>query len=193
MGGLPMKAWFNVLFSITFVTALVFFINGCVAYEAARDERSIGRFVDDKNIAMQVKYRLLKDEKVKGLDISVYSYLGKVYLVGAIEDPSQGQRAEGIAREVEGVKTVTSYFLDKKNRTTGMKVDDSTISTKVRSKLIQDEDIKSTQIDVKTLMGHVILLGVVASERDKATAINHAKSVNYVRKVKSFIIVWRGE
>jgi osmotically-inducible protein OsmY len=38
-------------------------------------------------------------------------------------------------------------------------------------------------------MGHVVLLGIVGSERERERIIDHAKMVKYVRKVKSFIRV----
>jgi hyperosmotically inducible protein len=69
-------------------------------------------------------------------------------------------------------------------------VDDTTITAKVKSKLVEDEDIKSTQIEVKTVFGHVVLLGIVGSHRERDKAIAHAKSVEYVKKVKSFITIW---
>ena len=67
-----MKTWVNMALVLALTVWMGTFFTGCTVYDAARDERSIGTFADDKNITAKVKYRLLKDETVKGLDISVY-------------------------------------------------------------------------------------------------------------------------
>ena len=62
--------------------SLAFGLYGCAVYSTARDERTLGTIVDDKTLESKIKYRLLKDEAVKGLDIAVYSYMGHIFLVG---------------------------------------------------------------------------------------------------------------
>ena len=184
-----MKTWVNMALVLALTVWMGTFFTGCTVYDAARDERSIGTFADDKNITAKVKYRLLKDETVKGLDISVYCFLGKVYLIGAVEDSKQRQRSVEIARGVDGVKSIATYFLKKSDVTLGKTTDDTAITTKIMSKLIGDSRIKSTQIEVKTIMGHVILLGIVGNEEDKRIADQYARETKYVKKVKNLIIV----
>lgn len=185
-----MKTCFN--FAVAAMLAVLAFacLMGCTTiYGAARDERSIGKIADDKKIALDIKYRLIRDKTVKGLDVSVYCFLGKTYLVGALEKDKQRQRAVEIARGVKGVKSVTTYFLDKSKITIGKTVDDSAITVKVKAKLIGDKEMKATQIKVKTILGHVVLLGVVGRKKDIDKAIKHAQGVYNVKKVKSFIIL----
>jgi hyperosmotically inducible protein len=183
-----MKTWLRTFFGLLVLITAVPQM-GCAVYDAARDERSVGTIVDDDTILTKVKYRLLKDDDVKGLDISVYSFEGRVYLVGAIEEDKQGDRAVQIARGVKGVRSVDTYFLNRNQLTFGKTFDDTGMTAKVKAKLIGDTDIKSTQVEVKTIMGHVVLLGIVGSERERERIIDHAKMVKYVRKVKSFIRV----
>ena len=184
-----MKTAFTLIFLPVFLIAALISLNGCALYDAARDERSVGTIVDDDTILAKVKYRLYRDDAVKGSDISVYSFEGKVFLVGALEDKKQGIRAVEIAHGVAGVRSVDTYFLDKNQLSLGKTVDDAAITTKIKAKLIGDMEIKSTQIEVKTIMGHVVLLGIVGSEKERQRAIDYARMVRYVKKVKSFIMV----
>jgi hyperosmotically inducible protein len=61
------------------------------------------------------------------------------------------------------------------------------IKAKVKLKLIKDKDIWSTNIDVKSIQCIVVLYGLVGSKNEIEKAIAHAKSVEGVRGVKSFL------
>ena len=76
-----------------------------------------------------------------------------------------------------------------KHESTGEYVDDSVITTKVKSLLAKDDFLKSFQISVKTYKGTVQLSGFVASQQavDKAGEIAH--SVKGVTSVKNDLIV----
>jgi osmotically-inducible protein OsmY len=73
--------------------------------------------------------------------------------------------------------------------TTGEYVDDSVITTKVKSLLAADDFLKSFQISVETYKGTVQLSGFVDSKNavDKAGQI--AKGVGGVKSVKNDLIV----
>ena len=162
---------------------------GCTAYNVARDERPVGAMLDDKALETQIKLDLLKDDTVKGLDIAVYVYFKNIFLVGVVESSAQQHQAVAIADSYQGVRSVTPYLLNKNEVTVGQTIDDTAITTKVKSKLIGDKNIASTQIQVKTIMGHVVLLGVVGSQDEAAKAVRHARSVDNVAQVKSFLMV----
>jgi osmotically-inducible protein OsmY len=76
-----------------------------------------------------------------------------------------------------------------KQESTGQYVDDSVITTKVKSLLAADDFLKSFQIGVKTYKGTVQLNGFVNSQEavDKAGEI--AASVKGVTSVKNDLIV----
>jgi len=76
-----------------------------------------------------------------------------------------------------------------KQESTGEYVDDSVITTKVKSLIAADDFLKSFQISVETYKGIVQLSGFVSSQNlvDKAGQI--ARSVKGVRSVKNDLIV----
>ncbi len=76
-----------------------------------------------------------------------------------------------------------------KQSSTGEYVDDSVITTKVKSLLAEDDFLKSFQISVETYKGIVQLSGFVNSRQavDKAGQI--ASSVKGVKSVKNDLIV----
>jgi osmotically-inducible protein OsmY len=70
-------------------------------------------------------------------------------------------------------------------KSVGETVDDSTITTQVKTALLNDKDVGGLRIDVDTFKGVVTLSGAVktAVERDKAVAL--AQKVGGVKDVKS--------
>ena len=72
---------------------------------------------------------------------------------------------------------------------TGEYIDDSVITTKVKSLLAADDFLKSFQISVETYKGTVQLSGFVGSEKAVDTAGEIARSVKGVTSVKNDLIV----
>ena len=65
-----------------------------------------GRYLSDAWITAKVKAALVKDEKLKGLDVGVNTHQGIVQLSGWAANPKLAHRAVKIAASVEGVKGV---------------------------------------------------------------------------------------
>ena len=67
---------------------------------------AVGKAVDDSVITAKVKAAFVEDSKVDATDISVETYHGTVQLSGFADNSMQKDRAEKLASNVEGVKTV---------------------------------------------------------------------------------------
>ena len=76
-----------------------------------------------------------------------------------------------------------------KQESTGEYVDDSVITTKVKSLLAVDDFLKSFQISVETYKGTVQLSGFVGSQKAVNEAGEIARSVKGVKSVKNDLIV----
>ncbi len=72
-------------------------------------------------------------------------------------------------------------------RTTGQVVDDGTITTKVKAKLLNDDLLRGFAISVSTFEGEVTLTGAVNSEQAKDKAGFFARNTFGVRKVNNLI------
>ena len=76
-----------------------------------------------------------------------------------------------------------------KKESTGEYVDDSVITTKVKSALAGDPTVKATQVNVKTYQGTVQLSGFVDSQESVKKAGEIARRVEGVKQVKNDIHV----
>ena len=159
-------------------------------YVTAVDQRDVNTIFNDTTIKLTIVNKYNDDDDINSLDsldLSIECYGGHVYLIGEYDKPVQKTRAIKIAESIEGVKSVTTYLLPK-NKSDLCGIDENlVIMGKVKARLIGDKDIWSTNIDVKSVQCNIVLYGLVASENKIKKAIEHAKRVEGVRCVKSFL------
>jgi osmotically-inducible protein OsmY len=87
------------------------------------------------------------------------------------------------------VATLVACASTSKQEGMGEYVDDSVITTKVKSMLAADDFLKSFQIGVETYKGIVQLSGFVNAQKAVDKAIEIAGSVKGVKSVKNDLIV----
>jgi hyperosmotically inducible periplasmic protein len=89
--------------SVVFCLLFAAMIAGCPGDHMSR---STTEAVDDSLIANKVTLALYSDKQVNGRGIRVESAQGIVELTGVVVSAAEAQRAEQIAQQVKGVKTV---------------------------------------------------------------------------------------
>ena len=73
--------------------------------------------------------------------------------------------------------------------TVGAYVDDATITTQVKAKMIDNKDVDAGAIKVETLNGTVMLSGFAKNDKERATAEGIARDVKGVKSVKNEIAI----
>lgn len=71
----------------------------------------------------------------------------------------------------------------------GAYVDDSAITTAVKSRFVENKDVDASAISVETLNGTVMLSGFAKNATEKTTAEGLTRKVNGVKSVKNEITV----
>lgn len=85
--------------------------------------------------------------------------------------------------------TATGCAVTRGQETVGAYVDDTTITTQVKSRFIENTDVDASSIRVETLNGTVMLSGFAKDSKEKQTAESIARKVNGVKSVKNEIAV----
>src|SRR5581483_10020083 len=70
--------------------------------------RSTGEYIDDKSLTMRVNHALGESPDYKFGDVSVDSFRGTVQLNGFVNTSDQKDKAETIAKGVQGVQKVVN-------------------------------------------------------------------------------------
>jgi len=73
--------------------------------------------------------------------------------------------------------------------TVGAYVDDTTITTTVKARFVENKQVDATSIRVETLNGTVMLSGFAKNGTEKTTAESIARGVNGVKSVKNEIAI----
>jgi hypothetical protein len=69
--------------------------------------------------------------------------------------------------------------------TTGQVIDDSIITTKVKSSFVADQTVSAFEISVETTQGVVSLTGLVDNEKERQQAIQIAQGIEGVKQVNA--------
>ena len=73
--------------------------------------------------------------------------------------------------------------------TVGAYLDDTSITTSVKARLLDNANVAGTSIGVETLNGTVMLSGFAKNSTERSTAETIARNVNGVRSVNNSIVV----
>lgn len=79
---------------------------------------------------------------------------------------------------------LTGCAVFSRQESAGEYLDDATLTTKVKSAILADPDLKVMQINVETFQGTVQLSGFVDSQQSKVKAVEMARRIKGVRAVK---------
>lgn len=74
-------------------------------------------------------------------------------------------------------------------KTVGETIDDATITTRIKTALLNDPDVGGLRIDVDTFKGVVTLSGSVKTKEEEAKAMQIARKIGGVRDVKTTLLV----
>ena len=176
--------------STALVGAMTIFVAGCSKSSdttgTPAPSTTVGTEIDDSVVTTRVKSALLADPDVKSFDFKVETRKGEVQLSGFVDNQAQIDRATAVTRAVAGVKNIDNKLSLKGEATTvGNKVDDGIITTKVKSALLSDANVKSFDIAVVTRKDEVQLSGFVDNQTQIDRAVEVARSVEGVRSVRN--------
>lgn len=182
------------VFSTTLAGAMTIFIAGCNKPEQATGApppgTTVGTEIDDSVITASVKSTLLADSNIKGIDFKVETRKGKVQLSGFVDDLPQIDRAIAVTQGVAGVTSVENNVALKGAATTiGNKVDDVTITTRVKAALLADPAVKSFDIAVVTRKDDVQLSGFVDNQGQIDRAIEIVHGIEGVHNISNEMII----
>jgi osmotically-inducible protein OsmY len=91
------------LFSITLLAVALVAAAGCAPAELRRDAPE---YLSDTWITTKVNAAVAEDSELRVLDVKVQTFDGVVQLSGFVDNERQVNRAEQVAREIEGVEEV---------------------------------------------------------------------------------------
>lgn len=159
---------------------------GATAGTAAMQDRGLGGVIDDTVIHGKITSAYLAND-VKFKLIAAKVHEGRVLLTGTVRKPEDRIEVVRHAWKVKGVKTVINEIRVEDDSGVLDLARDKWVSAQLRLKITFDAKIKAINYAIDTVNGTVYLMGVAQNERELALVRNHARSLEYVRRVVSHV------
>ena len=178
------------MYTRTIVTVCTGLVLGVALIAGSSFGKAEEKNMSDSWITAKTKIALFADSRVKGSDISVATTDGAVIIRGKVDTDAAKQAAEGIAKGVEGAKTVKNDLqVVAPSKREAIDDKDDSITARVNEQLAKDAQLKTAGIKARTNAGVVSLSGEVADLTTSAQASWYAWQVPGVKSVKNDLTV----
>ena len=184
--------------SLLFICLIFTYLNGCAQVATgtavkvatvSQEERTIGEFVDDAIIKAVIKNSYFDQNEKLFFNIDVEVSQGRVLLTGTIENIDLKIEATRIAWGVKGVQTVINEIQISNSDNILNFADDLVISTKVKGKLILNENVNSLNYSIETVNKLVYIIGIAGNEDERDLVLSIAREVYGVEEVIDYISI----
>ncbi len=159
---------------------------GATAGTAAMQERGLGGAIGDTVIQTKITSAYFAND-VNFKLISVKVHEGRVLLTGTAPKPEDRVEAVRHAWKVKGVKSVINEIAVQDDSGILDLARDKWVTAQLRLKITFDGKIKAINYAIDTVNGTVFLMGIAQNEEELALVRNHARSIDYVRRVISHV------
>jgi osmotically-inducible protein OsmY len=161
---------------------------GGIGYQAAQERGLNGTFDDVK----------LKTDIGRALgaqygDITATVYWGRVLLTGSSPSQEQKSQAEQIVGQMPGVRAVYNEIVAGPPQSSWDLAQDGWITTRVKSDLVFDIDVRSGNYLIETDHRSVYLIGSARSQEELGRATELARYVPGVQRVVSYVEIRQGD
>ena len=180
----------NTRYILTLGTALVIggaLITGSAFALNKADEKTP---ITDSWLTAKTKIALFADARIKESEINVETSQGSMIIRGKVDSDAAKQAAEGIAKGIDGVKTVKNELqVVAPAKREAIDDKDASITTRVNAQIAKDTNLKDADIHAHTNAGVVSLSGEVSSLMTSAQASWTVWQVPGVKSVKNDLTV----
>lgn len=152
---------------------------GTVAF-VATDRRTGGAYVEDQGVEVKLSKQL--NARLPTSHINVTSYNRAVLLTGEVLSEAAQQEAQTMARGMPNVRKVWDYTVVSPVSSLASRNNDTWITTKVRTRLLNGKGYPAQSIKVVTERGVTYLMGLV-TKTEGGVATDVVRSTLGVQKV----------
>ena len=180
--------------------SLIFLVfTGCVGISStgifgtgvsiAVDPRSLGTQIDDTVMQKNLLARLALRDKTYLISVNTKVLDGRIFLTGKVNDPEEKLQITKLAWETKGVRSVRNDIKIKEDFNFQQSAKDLLITSQLRSALIFNKKIKSTNYQIDTYKKKIFIYGISLTEDERQEVINEAKEILDVEDVIASIVL----
>ena len=172
---------------------IILIFSGCVGVSSkgifgtgvsvALDPRSVGTQIDDSIMQKNLSARIILMNKKFILSVKSKVLDGRIFLTGKVEDPEDKLKLTKMAWEIDGVRSVRNDIKVKEEFNFQQSAKDLLITSQLRTALVLNKNIKSTNYQIDTYKKKIYLYGIAITSEEKDLVLKEAKDILDVEDV----------
>ena len=174
-------------------------LSGCVGVSSsgvfgtgvsvALDPRSVGTQIDDSIMQKNLTTRIVLFDKKLLLSVKSKVLDGRIFLTGKVENPEDKLKLTKLAWETDGVRSVRNDVKVKEDFNFKQSAKDILITSQLRTALILNKEIKSTNYQIDTYKKKIYIYGIAVTSDEKDQVVDEAKQILDVKDVIASILL----
>ena len=160
---------------------------GATGTTMAVQERGLKGGIDDTGIRASINGLWFDHDEEMYRKVTLSISEGRVLLTGRVKSDQMMFDAVRLAWKAEGVKEVINEIQVNDDGGIGDFFRDTWISAQLKAKLAFDDRVSSINYSIDTVSGVVYLFGIARDREELERVTNHAKNLDYVRKVVNHV------
>ena len=153
----------------------------------AKEERTVGTFIDDTVIAARLKNLYFNNNEKIFFNVDVEVNEGRVLLTGTVETSDIRIEATKLAWGISEVVTVINEIQISDSDNVLDYADDLVITTKINAKLLINKEINNLNYNIDTVNKIVYVIGIAQNKNELANVIDIINSVYGVKEVINYV------
>ena len=155
----------------------------------ALDPRSVGTQIDDSIMQKNLSARIVLLDKKHFLSVKTKVLDGRIFLTGKVDNPEDKLKLTKMAWETVGVRSVRNDIKVKEDFNFQQSAKDLLITSQLRTALIMNKEIKSTNYQIDTYKKKIYIYGIAITSDEKDRVIEEAKQILDVQDVIASILL----
>ena len=153
----------------------------------AKEERTVGTFIDDTVIAARLKNLYFNNNEKIFFNVDVEVNEGRILLTGTVETSDIRIEATKLAWGISDVVTVINEIQISDNENILDYADDLVITTKINAKLLINKEINNLNYNIDTVNKIVYVIGIAQNKNELEKVISIINSVYGVQEVINYV------
>jgi len=155
----------------------------------ALDPRSVGTQIDDSIMQKNLSARIVLLDKKHFLSVKTKVLDGRIFITGKADSPEDKLKLTKMAWETVGVRSVRNDIKVKEDFNFQQSAKDLLITSQLRTALILNKEIKSTNYQIDTYKKKIYIYGIAITSDEKDRVIEEAKQILDVQDVIASILL----
>ena len=181
------------------IVLISFFLTSCVGVgskglfgtgvSVALDPRTVGTQIDDSIMQKSLSARIIARDKKYFLSVKSKVLDGRIFLTGKVDKPEEKLQLTKLAWEIKGARSVRNDIKIKEEFKFKQSAKDVLITSQLRTALILNKNIKSTNYQIDTYKKKIYVYGIALTLEEKDLVISEAKEIVDVEDVIASIML----